>query len=188
MIKGNEVGGRWMMEGQVKTAVFAGGCFWCMVKPFDTQSGIISVVSGYTGGHVKNPTYEQVTTGTTGHTEAVEIRYDPMVITYGELVEIYWQQTDPTDALGQFADRGDSYRAVIFYANEEEKIIAEKSRAKLQESGRFQQPVLTKIEPIQPFYPAEEYHQDYYKKHGMHYKLYREGSGRAGFLRRHWEK
>lgn len=175
------------MEKQVEKAIFAGGCFWCMVKPFDTQPGIISVVSGYTGGHVKNPTYEQVTTGMTGHTEAVEITYDPTVMPYEKLVEIYWQQTDPTDALGQFADRGDSYRPVIFYFNEDQKDIAEKSKAALQESGRFDKPIVTQIKPAQPFYPAEEYHQDYYKKNRMHYKLYREGSGRAGFIRHHWK-
>jgi peptide-methionine (S)-S-oxide reductase len=180
-------GGITMTEHYEK-AIFAGGCFWCMVKPFDTQPGIISVVSGYTGGHVANPTYEQVTTGTTGHTEAVEITYDPAVISYEQLVETYWQQTDPTDAFGQFADRGDSYRPVIFYANEEQKAIAEKSKAALQNSGRFDQPIVTKIEPAQPFYPAEDYHQDYYKKHSVHYGLYREGSGRAGFIRKNWKK
>ena len=106
------------------TAIFAGGCFWCMVKPFDSQPGILKVVSGFTGGHVPNPTYQQVTTGTTGHTEAVEITFDPEVISYEELVAIYWQQTDPTDAFGQFADRGDSYRPVIFYNSEEQKAVA----------------------------------------------------------------
>jgi peptide-methionine (S)-S-oxide reductase len=176
------------MEQQYEKAIFAGGCFWCMVKPFDSQPGIISVVSGYTGGHVEYPTYEQVTTGTTGHTEAVEITYDPRIISYETLVETYWQQTDPTDALGQFADRGDSYRPVIFYANEKQKEIAEQSKAALQNSGRFNQPIVTKIEPAQPFYPAEEYHQDYYKKHSVHYNLYREGSGRAGFIRKNWQK
>lgn len=140
------------MEHNYEKAIFAGGCFWCMVKPFDTQPGIISVVAGYTGGHAENPTYEQVTTGTTGHTEAVEITYDPAVIPYEKLVETYWQQTDPTDALGQFADRGDSYRPVIFYANEAQKEIAEKSKEALQASGRFTQPIVTKIEPAQPFY------------------------------------
>ncbi len=129
------------------TAIFAGGCFWCMVKPFDSQPGILKVVSGFTGGHVPNPTYQQVTTGTTGHTEAVEITFDPEVISYEELVAIYWQQTDPTDAFGQFADRGDSYRPVIFYNSEEQKAIAEKSKAQLQASGRFDLPIVTKIEP-----------------------------------------
>lgn len=169
-------------------AVFAGGCFWCMVKPFEEHPGIKTVISGYTGGHVPNPTYQEVTTGTTGHTEAVEITYDPSIISYKDLVEIYWQQTDPTDALGQFADRGDSYRPVIYYQNEEEKAIAEASKKALNESGRFDKPVVTSIEPIQDFYPAEEYHQDYYKKNAFHYGLYREGSGRAGFLRDHWQE
>lgn len=176
------------MEHNYQTAIFAGGCFWCMVKPFDTQPGIISVVSGYTGGHVVNPTYEQVTTGTTGHTEAVEITFDPAVISYQQLVEIYWQQTDPTDALGQFADRGDSYRPVIFYADDAQRKIAEASKATLAQSGHFKQPIVTTIEPAQPFYPAEEYHQDYYKRHSVHYNLYREGSGRAGFIRKNWQK
>ncbi len=169
-----------------KKAVFAGGCFWCMVKPFEEQPGIISVTSGYTGGHVPNPTYEQVTTGTTGHTEAVEIEYDPEVISYDQLVEIYWQQTDPTDALGQFADRGDSYRPVIYYNDEEERNIAERSKQALQDSGRFDKPIVTKIEPRSEFYPAEDYHQDYYKKNKLQYNLYRDGSGRPDFLRRHW--
>lgn len=175
------------MEKQYQKAIFAGGCFWCMIKPFDTQPGILLVVSGYTGGHVENPTYEQVTTGTTGHTEAVEITYDPEIISYEKLVNIYWQQTDPTDAFGQFADRGDSYRPVIYYSTEQQKKIAEQSKIALQASGRFNQPIVTKIEPSKPFYPAEEYHQGYYKKHNVHYNLYREGSGRAGFIRKHWK-
>lgn len=176
------------MEKKVEKAIFAGGCFWCMVKPFESQTGILSVVSGYTGGHVAYPTYEQVTTGTTGHTEAVEITYDPSLISYSQLVAIYWQQTDPTDALGQFADRGDSYRPVIFYENKEQKELAEQSKTDLQTSGRFKQPIVTKIEPAQTFYPAEEYHQAYYKKQPIHYNLYREGSGRAEFIRKKWTK
>lgn len=176
------------MSMQYEKAIFAGGCFWCMVHPFDEQPGVISVVSGYTGGHVENPTYAQVTTGTTGHTEAVEITFDPTVLSYKDLVEIYWQQTDPTDALGQFADRGDSYRPVIFYMNEEQKEIAEASKAALQNSGRFTKSIVTKIEPAQPFYPAEEYHQDYYQKNSLHYNLYRQGSGRAKFIKDHWKK
>ncbi|KAF1298492.1 peptide-methionine (S)-S-oxide reductase [Enterococcus sp. JM4C] len=168
-------------------AVFAGGCFWCMVKPFDQQPGIVSVTSGYTGGHVANPTYEEVSMGTTGHTEAVKVVYDPSIISYEELVGIYWQQTDPTDAFGQFADRGDSYRPVIFYQTEEQRLVAEASKEKLQASGRFNQPIVTKIEKAQPFYPAEDYHQDYYRKNKPHYERYREGSGRAGFLRQNWQ-
>lgn len=165
------------------TAIFAGGCFWCMVKPFDSLPGILSVVSGFTGGHVPHPTYQEVTTGTTGHTEAVEITFDPEQITYEELVAIYWQQTDPTDAFGQFADRGDSYRPVIYYNSEEQRKIAEASKAALQASGRFTDPIVTTIEPAEPFYPAEDYHQDFYKKNTAHYNAYREGSGRAGFIR-----
>ncbi len=145
-------------------AIFAGGYFWCMVKPFDEQPGIEKVVSGYTGGTVPNPTYEQVTSHQTGHTEAVEITYDPAVISYADLVEIYWRQTDPTDASGQFQDRGDSYRPVIFVANSEEHKIAEASKQQLAASGRFDAPIVTQIEAIQPFYPAEAGHQDFYKK------------------------
>ena len=168
------------------TAIFAGGCFWCMVNPFDSLPGILSVVSGFTGGHVPHPTYQEVTTGTTGHTEAVEITFDPEQITYEELVAIYWQQTDPTDAFGQFADRGDSYRPVIYYNSEEQRKIAEASKAALQASGRFTDPIVTTIEPAEPFYPAEDYHQDFYKKNTAHYNAYREGSGRAGFIRQNW--
>lgn len=170
-----------------KKAVFAGGCFWCMVEPFDSQEGIEAVVSGFTGGHVENPTYNEVVRGGTGHTEAVEITYDPGLISYGELVEIYWRQTDPTDAGGQFADRGDSYRPVIYYSNEEEKQSAEKSKENLQDSGRFTEKIVTTIEPIEPFYAAEEYHQDFYKKEKIHYKLYNRGSGRARFLKNNWK-
>ncbi|MBO1304638.1 peptide-methionine (S)-S-oxide reductase MsrA [Enterococcus sp. 669A] len=168
-------------------AIFAGGCFWCMVKPFDQMPGIQSIVSGYTGGHVPNPTYEQVGSGLTGHTEAVEITFDPEVISYEDLVEIYWQQTDPTDAFGQFADRGDSYRPVIFYNSPEQKAAAEHSKEQLQASGRFDKPIMTSIEPAETFYPAEDYHQDYYKKNKLHYKMYSEGSGRAGFIRKNWK-
>ncbi|MGX7329078.1 peptide-methionine (S)-S-oxide reductase MsrA [Enterococcus bulliens] len=175
------------MTTQYEKAIFAGGCFWCMVHPFDEYPGVISVVSGYTGGHVVNPSYEQVTTGTTGHTEAVEITYDPNVLPYEKLVEIYWQQTDPTDAFGQFADRGDSYRPVIFYTTPEQKEIAEASKQALNDSGKFDTPVVTNIEAAQPLYPAEDYHQDYYKKNSFHYGLYREGSGRGKFLRKHWK-
>ncbi|MGO2696157.1 peptide-methionine (S)-S-oxide reductase MsrA [Bavariicoccus seileri] len=169
-------------------AIFAGGCFWCMVKPFDSLPGIESVVSGYTGGHVKNPTYKEVCSGTTGHTEAVEITYDPEVFPYEKLVEVYWQQTDPTDAFGQFCDRGDSYRPVIFYSNEEQHRIAEASKEALEKSGRFDKPIVTKIEPAAPFYPAEDYHQDFYHKDSDHYKAYRSGSGRDQFIEKVWEK
>lgn len=175
------------MSHNFKTAVFSGGCFWCMVKPFDSLDGIEQVLSGYTGGHVENPTYEEVCSGTTGHTEAVEITYDPSKMSYEELVNIYWQQTDPTDASGQFADRGDSYRPVIFYENEEEKVIAEQSKRELDASGRFTKPIVVSIEEKETFYPAEDYHQDFYKKNNAHYTRYRKGSGRDDFLDEHWD-
>lgn len=172
---------------EYKKANFAGGCFWCMVQPFDEKDGIISVVSGYTGGHTENPTYEEVCSNTTGHTEAVQITYNPDIVSYKELVDIYWQQTDPTDAGGQFVDRGDSYRPVIFYGNEEEKKIAEASKKQLDESGRFNNPVVTSIEERKIFYPAEEHHQDFYKKNSTHYKRYRQGSGRQAFIDNNWQ-
>lgn len=152
-----------------ETAIFAGGCFWCMVKPFDQFPGIISIVSGYTGGHVEAPSYEQVCGGKTGHTEAVKIEFDPNLITYEELLDIYWRQTDPTDAFGQFQDRGDSYRPVIFYLNEQQKEQAVKSKQQLNDSGRYIEPIVTTIEKAHPFYPAETYHQDYYKKNPSNY-------------------
>ncbi|QXC53494.1 peptide-methionine (S)-S-oxide reductase MsrA [Leuconostoc mesenteroides] len=148
----------------IETAIYAGGCFWCMVQPFDSLDGIEKVRSGYTGGHVENPTYEQVLTHTTGHTEAVKIWFDSEKISYRELVEIYWEQTDPTDAMGQFQDRGDNYRPVIFVNSPEQREIAEESRAALAASNRFDEPIVTKIEDAKPFYEAEEYHQDFYKK------------------------
>lgn len=167
-----------------ETAIFASGCFWCMVKPFDEQPGIISVVSGYCGGHVANPTYEQVCTETTGHAESVEITYDADIISYKDLVEIYWQIADPTDAMGQFQDRGDSYRPIIFYANEEQKEIAEASKKALTESGIFDQPIVTKIQPATTFYPAEDYHQDFYKKNPLRFEM-EESGGRAEFIKKH---
>jgi peptide-methionine (S)-S-oxide reductase len=168
-----------------ETAIFAGGCFWCMVEPFDTYPGIIKVESGYTGGHVANPTYEQVKSGTTGHTEAVRITFDPNKISYQELVEIYWHQTDPTDASGQFQDRGDNYRPVIFVKDAQQRTIAEKSKQNLQASGLFDQPIVTQIEDAQPFYLAEDYHQDFYKKDPERYAL-QEAGGREQFKKTHW--
>lgn len=165
-------------------AIFAGGCFWCMVQPFEEQPGILSVVSGYTGGHVANPTYEQVCSGMTGHTEAVEIIYDPAVFPYEKLVDVYWQQTDPTDAFGQFQDRGDNYRPVIYYFTEKQKKTAEESRQKLQDSGRFDRPIVTRIEAAQPFYPAEDYHQDFYKKNPGRFAL--NHARRAQFIKEFW--
>jgi peptide methionine sulfoxide reductase msrA/msrB len=167
-------------------ATFAGGCFWCMVSPFEEQPGIIQVVSGYTGGHKENPTYEEVCSHTTGHYEAVQITFDPNVFPYEKLLDIYWRQIDPTDAGGQFHDRGESYRTAIFYHNETQRQLAEKSKRELEESGRFSKPIVTEILPASTFYPAEEYHQDYHKKNPIRYKLYRIGSGRDAFIKKHW--
>lgn len=169
-------------------ATFAGGCFWCMVEPFDEQPGIYGIVSGYTGGHTKNPTYEDVCSNTTGHVEAVQITYDPDVFPYDKLLELFWQQIDPTDDGGQFHDRGESYRTAIFYHTDEQKTRAEQSKKQLSEAGIFNQPIKTEIRPAKTFYPAEDKHQDYYKKHRFHYKLYKKGSGRADFIKKTWHK
>lgn len=174
------------MEKSNQLATFAGGCFWCMVKPFDEQPGIISVISGYTGGTVENPTYQQVCTDTTGHYEAVQITFDPEVFPYEKLLELFWQQIDPTDPGGQFYDRGQSYQTAIFYHNDEQKRLAEESKRMLEASGKFTKPIVTPILPAKTFYPAEDYHQDYYKKNPAHYERYQIGSGRAGFIQRHW--
>lgn len=168
----------------MERAIFAGGCFWCMVQPFEEMSGVLSVRSGYTGGHVSHPTYEQVCSKTTGHTEAVEIIFDPDKLSYADLVELYWRQTDPTDAFGQFQDRGDSYRPAIFYTSEEQREIAEQSKAVLAASGRFAQPIVTTIEPAQTFYEAEEYHQAFYKKDPFRYAL--SSKIRHDFLEKNW--
>lgn len=175
------------MAEQWRLATFAGGCFWCMVSPFDEQPGIKEVISGYTGGHTENPTYEEVCSDTTGHYEAVQIVFDPAVFSYKKLLELFWQQIDPTDAGGQFNDRGLSYRTAIFYHDGEQKELAEASKAELEASGRFQKPIVTAILPAGPFYPAEEKHQHYYKKNSFHYNLYKEGSGRAKFIRENWK-
>ncbi|WP_274651416.1 peptide-methionine (S)-S-oxide reductase MsrA [Paenibacillus humicola] len=173
-------------EGREELATFAGGCFWCMVKPFDELPGIIKVVSGYTGGHTENPTYEEVCSETTGHAEAVQITFDPGLFPYEKLLGLFWQQIDPTDAGGQFHDRGSSYRTAIFYHNEEQRKQAEASKRELERSGRFNKPIVTEIVPAGPFYPAEDYHQDYHKTHPFRYKMYRTGSGRDAFIQSHW--
>lgn len=171
----------------LQKATFAGGCFWCMVKPFDQWDGVHSVVSGYTGGHIENPTYEDVKTGTTGHYEAVEITFDPSIITYTEILEVYWRQIDPTDAGGQFHDRGDQYRTAIFYHNQEQLKEAEASKKALEESGRFSKPIVTEIIPAVTFYPAEDYHQDFYKKSEKEYQEDRAKSGRDEFIEDNWK-
>lgn len=172
----------------INKATFAGGCFWCMVKPFDQWDGVKSVVSGYTGGHLENPAYEDVKTGNSGHLEAVEITYDPAVISYEEILTIYWQQIDPTDDGRQFHDRGDSYRTAIFYHDNNQKDEAEKSKQKLDQSGKFSKPIVTNILPAETFYPAEDYHQDFYRKSEKEYKEDRAKSGRDEFIEAVWKK
>lgn len=166
-------------------AVFAGGCFWCMVHPFDEMDGVEAVVSGYTGGKLENPTYEQVKMGTTGHTEAVEITFDPEKISYQQLLDIYWSSMDPTDATGQFFDRGPSYRPAVFVNSEEQRQLAQASKEAVDGSGRFTKPVVVPIEDAEPFYDAEEEHQDFYKKNPDHYNRYSTGSGRVAFVQEH---
>lgn len=170
----------------METATFAGGCFWCMEGPFEQLDGVSAVISGYTGGTTPNPTYEDVSSGRTGHAEAIQITYDPAKVTYEQLLEVFWRNIDPTQADGQFADHGRQYRTAIFYHTEEQRRLAEASKQALQSSGKFTQPIVTTIEPAAAFYPAEAYHQDYYKKNPSHYQRYRIGSGRAGFLQRTW--
>ncbi|WP_058764961.1 peptide-methionine (S)-S-oxide reductase MsrA [Exiguobacterium chiriqhucha] len=167
-------------------ATFAGGCFWCMVKPFHKYEGVERVISGYTGGHVDNPTYQQVCSDTTGHLEAIEVTFDPEVISYEELLRIYWRQIDPTDGGGQFNDRGESYRPAIFYHSEEQRAAAERSKQEIEDSGRFDRPIEVEIRPAKTFWEAEDYHQDYYKKNPFRYEMYRVGSGRAKFVKEAW--
>ena len=173
-------------ETKLDTATFAGGCFWCMEPPFEKLDGVKEVIPGYTGGHKENPAYEEVSAGTTGHAEAIQVIYDPAKVTYAKLLDVFWRQINPADAGGQFADRGSQYRAVIFYQNDEQKRLAVQSKEQLQKSGRFQKPIVTEIVPASRFYPAEEYHQDYYKKNPVNYKRYRNGSGREQFLEKTW--
>lgn len=170
-----------------KTAVFGGGCFWCMEPPFEQLEGVVEVMAGYSGGDEKDPSYEEVSRGQTGHIEAVRVVYQPEKISFKELLDTFWRYIDPTDPGGQFADRGNHYKTAIFYSNDEEKRIAERSRAELEASAIFDKPIATVIRPAKPFYPAEEYHQDYYKKNVSHYQAYKIGSGRAGFLEATWK-
>jgi peptide methionine sulfoxide reductase msrA/msrB len=167
-------------------AVFAGGCFWCTEADFSKIEGVLEVVSGYTGGRVPNPTYEQVSSGGTGHYEAVRVIYDPSRITYEQLLDVFWRHVDPTDAGGQFVDRGPQYRSAIFYADDTQKRLAEQSRDRLAGSGPFSKPIVTDILPLGEFYPAEDYHQDYFKNNPFRYRYYRRGSGRDKFLEKAW--
>ncbi len=170
----------------LKKATFAGGCFWCMEPPFDKLDGVISTTSGYTGGTEKNPSYKEVSAGATGHAEAVQILYDPEKISYETLLDVFWRNIDPTTPNRQFVDVGAQYRSAIFYHDEAQRRLAEASKEKLAASGRFDKPLVTEIVPITEFYPAEEYHQDYYQKNPLRYKFYRYGSGRDQYLEEVW--
>ncbi|MGD0657865.1 MAG: peptide-methionine (S)-S-oxide reductase MsrA [Syntrophorhabdales bacterium] len=171
---------------ELEKATFAGGCFWCMVPPFEALAGVVSVTSGYTGGHTKDPTYEEVSSGTTGHAESVEIVYDPSKISYSKLLDVFWHNIDPTAKDGQFCDFGEQYRTAIFYHNEEQKKLAEDSKEALEESKVLPGPIYTQIVPASVFYKAEEYHQDYYKKNPVRYKFYRWNCGRDQRLKEIW--
>lgn len=171
----------------IEKATFAGGCFWCMVQPFDQLPGIVEVKSGYMGGSIDKPRYEQVKTGQTGHLEVVQITYDPTTFPYNRLLELYWPQIDPTDAGGQFQDRGSQYTTAIFYHNEDQKKLAELSRKEIEASGRFRKPIVTSIRPAETFYLAEEDHQDFYKKQPEAYKKDRKESGRDEFIVKNWD-
>jgi peptide methionine sulfoxide reductase msrA/msrB len=169
-------------------AAFAGGCFWCTQADFEKLPGVVKVISGYTGGTKENPTYEEVSSGTTGHVEAIQVYYDSSKITYEALLDFFWKHVDPTDPGGQFVDRGAQYRSVIFYHDEEQKRLAEKSKEALEKSGRFNKPVVTEIIKFTKFYEAEAYHQDYHKNHSLKYRYYRHASGRDQFLSKVWGK
>ncbi|MBI4634015.1 MAG: peptide-methionine (R)-S-oxide reductase MsrB [Deltaproteobacteria bacterium] len=169
------------------TATFAGGCFWCSEADFEKIPGVIKAISGYTGGLKDNPTYEEVSSGRTGHVEAVQVSYDPAKVGYEQLLDAYWRHIDPTDAGGQFADRGSQYKTAIFYHDDEQKRIAEKSKDDLAKSGKFKKPIATAIVKFTKFYAAEDYHQDYSKKEPLHYQAYRQGSGREEFIQNVWE-
>lgn len=172
--------------GNTDYAIFAGGCFWCMEPPFDKLDGVISTTSGYTGGHTVNPTYEQVSAGGTGHAEAVKIVFDPAKISYEKLLSVYWKNIDPTTPNAQFCDHGHQYRSAIFYHGDAQKKAAEKSLAELRKNKPFKQAIVTELVPASIFYPAEDYHQDYYLKNPIRYKFYRYSCGRDDRLRELW--
>jgi methionine-S-sulfoxide reductase len=173
---------------ETRTAVFAGGCFWCIQPAFDKAKGVIKTVVGYCGGTEPNPTYDLVSSEKTGYRESIQITYDPAKISYDQLLDIYWRQIDPTQADGQFTDIGRSYRAAIFFGTDEEKKIAETSKEKLARSGKFNKPIVTEILPAMKFYPAEANHQKYYQQNPEHFEAFEEGSGRVSFKKKNWEQ
>ena len=175
-------------SAELGRATFAGGCFWCTQADFEKLDGVVKVTSGYTGGHTENPTYEQVSSGRTGHVEAVQVIYDPRRVSYEQLLDFFWKHIDPTDHGGQFVDRGSQYRSITFYHNEEQRAAAESSRLAQSKSANFQKPIATEILPFSKFYEAEEYHQDYDKKNTLRYRNYRFFSGRDQLLAKLWKK
>lgn len=175
-------------EMNTKKAIFAGGCFWCMQPPFDALEGVSQTRVGYAGGHVKNPTYEQVSSGETGHAEVIEVAFDPSKVSYEKLLDTFWKNIDPTTRDQQFADRGPQYRTAIFYVDDEQKRLALESKAKIEKSGWYDRPIVTEIAPAGEFYPAEDYHQKYYQKQSVHYQMYKKGSGREDYLSEKWGK
>ncbi|HEU4684429.1 MAG TPA: peptide-methionine (S)-S-oxide reductase MsrA [Nitrospira sp.] len=174
--------------GTPAKAYFAGGCFWCMEEAFEKVEGVTAVISGYMGGTAKNPTYEEVSSGRTGHAESVEVQYDPSKVSYNGLLEAFWRNIDPLTPDAQFCDHGSQYRAAIFYSNEAQKHAAEESKQAIEQSKRFKEPIVTQIAPATDFYPAEEYHQDFYKKNPIRYKFYKFNCGRAQRLAVLWGK
>jgi peptide-methionine (S)-S-oxide reductase len=174
---------------KLEKATFAGGCFWCMQPPFDKLKGVVSTIVGYTGGHKPNPTYEEVSSGSTGHAESIEVTYDPALVSYDEILDVFWHNVDPTTRDRQFVDVGNQYRTAVFYHNEEQRKLALASKEKLEKSGKLgSKPIVTEIVPVSTFYPAEEYHQKYYQKSGVRYKFYRFNSGRDQYLKKTWGK
>jgi len=175
-------------EQRLEVATFGSGCFWCTEADFDKVEGVVETISGYMGGTTPNPTYEQVSSGTTGHAEVLQLKYDPARVTYEQLLDVYWRNVDPLDSGGQFCDRGSQYRPVIFYHNEEQKRLAEASKAALEASGRFKQPIVVEIAPASTFTPAEDYHQDFHLRNPLRYMVYRIGCGRDARLEALWGK
>jgi methionine-S-sulfoxide reductase len=175
-------------SASTKTAIFAGGCFWCIQPAFDKAKGVLKTIVGYCGGTQPNPTYELATSEKTNYRESIEVTYDPAKISYEQLLDIYWRQIDPTQSDGQFTDIGLSYRAAIFYGSDEEKKIAEISKKKLAQSGKFKKPIVTEVLPATKFYPAEAYHQKYYQQNPEHFEAFEQGSGRVSFQRKTWDK
>ncbi len=178
--------GQVSLDAHLEKATFAGGCFWCMEPPFDKLEGVVSTTSGYTGGHKREPNYKEVSAGGTGHTEAVEVLYNPEQITYQKLLEVFWRNIDPTTADRQFCDVGDQYRSAIFYHNDVQERLAKESKAALEKAKPFEDPIVTEISPASEFYAAEGYHQDYYKKNPIRYNLYRYRCGRDERLEQLW--